>query len=197
MGVNIQVNVFVNGNPIPFNMKIGEAGEAFFVFETEDDIPDDLITSPLLEATWTAESVDKEVPSGRFGAKQEKDRDQDGETKAKVPEETQEPDFLDLDAAPKDQVSPVSTPPFEEKLSQGHVSEPIDSLSSPPLSPGLSGITPSSLLARAGTKMDPDQKADIYLQPRQGEVHAPEVSYKHGGLCFFFAHYMNNRIIHQ
>ncbi|KIM91230.1 hypothetical protein PILCRDRAFT_811742 [Piloderma croceum F 1598] len=168
-----KVNVFVNGNPIPFNMKIGEAGEAFFVFETEDDIPDDLITSPLLEATRTA---DKEVPSGRFGAKQEKDHDKDEETKAKVPEETQEPDFLDLDAAPKDQ---VSTPPSEEKLSQGHVSEPIDSLSSSPLSPMLSGVTPSSLLARAGTTMDPHQKADIYLQPRQSEVHTPEVSYKH------------------
>jgi phosphatidate phosphatase PAH1 len=33
-------------------MKIGEAGEAFFVFETdEEDVPEDLLTSPLLEAT--------------------------------------------------------------------------------------------------------------------------------------------------
>ena len=29
-----QVNVQVNGHPIPFNMKIGEAGEAFFVNAT-------------------------------------------------------------------------------------------------------------------------------------------------------------------
>jgi hypothetical protein len=170
-------------------MKIGEAGEAFFVFETEDDIPDDLITSPLLEATRTAESADKDVPTGRFGAKQDKDHEQDGEAKAKVSEETQEPDFLDLDAAPKDQTRPVPTPPSEEKITQGHVSEPIDSLSSPPLSPALSGVTPSSLLARTGTKMDPHQKADICLQPRQGEVHAPEVLYKHGELYSqFFWH---------
>lgn len=46
-----KVNVFVNGNPIPFNMKIGEAGEAFFVFETDDDVPADLITSPILHPT--------------------------------------------------------------------------------------------------------------------------------------------------
>jgi len=172
-------------------MKIGEAGEAFFIFETEDDIPDDLITSPLLEATRTAESVDKDVPTGRFGAKQDKDHEQDGDAKAKVSEETQEPDFLDLDAAPKDQASPVPTPPSEEKLSQGQFSESIDSLSS---LPALSGVTPSSLLARTGTKMDPHQKADIYLQPRQSEVHAPEVSYKHGGLYFIytFACCMNN-----
>lgn len=46
-----KVNVFVNGNPIPFNMKIGEAGEAFFVFETDEDVPADLITSPILQPT--------------------------------------------------------------------------------------------------------------------------------------------------
>lgn len=32
-------------------MKIGEAGEAFFVLETDEDVPDELLTSPLLEAT--------------------------------------------------------------------------------------------------------------------------------------------------
>lgn len=41
----------MNGESIPFNMKIGEAGEAFFVLETDEDVPDDLLTSPLLEAT--------------------------------------------------------------------------------------------------------------------------------------------------
>ena len=46
-----KVNVFVNGNPIPFDMKIGEAGEAFFVFETDEDVPADLITSPILQPT--------------------------------------------------------------------------------------------------------------------------------------------------
>lgn len=104
-----QVNVSVNGNPIPFNMKIGEAGEAFFVFETEDDIPDHLITSPLLEATQFAVSANTDVPTDRFGAKQAGDEGEDRHIK--VPEEAQEPDFLDLDAAPKGQPSPPPTPP--------------------------------------------------------------------------------------
>ncbi|KAI9429802.1 lipin, N-terminal conserved region-domain-containing protein [Lactarius indigo] len=46
-----KVDIAVNGKAVPFSMKIGEAGEAFFVFETDGDVPDDLITSPLLEPT--------------------------------------------------------------------------------------------------------------------------------------------------
>ena len=71
----VQVNVLVNGRPIPFNMKIGEAGEAFFVFETDEDVPADLITSPILEATnpsapKTATNdvqLEKQQHTGRFG----------------------------------------------------------------------------------------------------------------------------------
>jgi len=80
----------VNGKAVPFNMKIGEAGEVFFVFETDVDVPDDLITSPLLEPT---EFVSPDpVPLedfGRFGARDRSFTD-DGIS--------QEPDFLDLDA---------------------------------------------------------------------------------------------------
>ncbi|KAI0041313.1 LNS2-domain-containing protein [Auriscalpium vulgare] len=76
-----KVNVSVNGKPSPFHMKIGEAGEAFFLFETEGDVPDDLITSPLLEAT------------------------KPGEPSKSTRESSQEPDFLDLDAT----ASPPST----------------------------------------------------------------------------------------
>lgn len=71
----VQVNVFVNGRPIPFNMKIGEAGEAFFVFETDEDVPADLMTSPILEATNPSApkttvndaQSEKQQHSGRFG----------------------------------------------------------------------------------------------------------------------------------
>ena len=76
---NFQVKVLVNGNPIPFNMKIGEAGEAFFVFETDDDdLPDDLITSPLLEATQLSQG-DSDVQHGRFGTKEDEERRSDNE----------------------------------------------------------------------------------------------------------------------
>ncbi|THH29663.1 hypothetical protein EUX98_g4516 [Antrodiella citrinella] len=87
-----KVNVYVNGNPVPFSMKIGDAGEAFFVFETDDDVPEDLVTSPLLAATKPGEVNVHEEPTGRFGAKASpKDTPED--------EVSQEPDFLDLDAS--------------------------------------------------------------------------------------------------
>jgi phosphatidate phosphatase LPIN len=35
----------------PFSMKVGETGEAFFVLETEDEVPLDLMTSPVITAT--------------------------------------------------------------------------------------------------------------------------------------------------
>lgn len=149
-------------------MKIGQAGEAFFIFETEDDIPDDLITSPLLEPTQTADSA-TDITAGRFGAKQHKPEGEDGEIQDSVPE----PDFLDLDAAPKHQ------PP------QAFTSEPSHSLPSPPPSPtlSLSGVTPLSLLARTGLKVDTQWKVNEYLQSGQREVHPPEVLYKHGKQC--------------
>lgn len=76
------MDITVNGKNVPFNMKIGEAGEAFFVFETDDDVPDDLITSPLLEPTQPI-SPDP-LPLGDISD------DAAG----------QEPEFLDLDAPP-------------------------------------------------------------------------------------------------
>lgn len=42
-----KVEVTVNGKVVDFPMKIGEAGEAFFVFETENHVPKELQTSPL------------------------------------------------------------------------------------------------------------------------------------------------------
>ena len=52
-----QVTVLVNGNPIPYQMKIGDAGEAFFVFETEEDVPEELMTSPILGPTQVCLSL--------------------------------------------------------------------------------------------------------------------------------------------
>lgn len=41
------MRINVNDERVPFYMKVGETGEAFFVFETEDDVPADMQTSPL------------------------------------------------------------------------------------------------------------------------------------------------------
>jgi phosphatidate phosphatase LPIN len=32
-------------------MKVGETGEAFFVLETEEEVPEELMTSPVVMAT--------------------------------------------------------------------------------------------------------------------------------------------------
>jgi len=37
----------VNGQVIAFPMKVGDAGEAFFVLETDDYVPDEFATSPI------------------------------------------------------------------------------------------------------------------------------------------------------
>ena len=42
--------ITVNDQIVPYVMKLGEAGEAFFVFETEHEVPEEFQTSPLLEA---------------------------------------------------------------------------------------------------------------------------------------------------
>lgn len=87
-----QVDVFVNGQLVPFSMKIGEAGEAFFVFETEEEIPESLVTSPILEATKPGETNARSQETGRFGA---------GPASPPVKDSagsSQEPDFLDLNA---------------------------------------------------------------------------------------------------
>lgn len=104
----LQVNVTVNGKHIPFNMKIGEAGEAFFIFETAGDVPDELITSPLLEAVRSPEIQGQDAQASQLGARDGKDGDvQDMERL-----QQSEPDFLDLDASPthptSDQTDPTS-----------------------------------------------------------------------------------------
>ncbi|PGH06202.1 hypothetical protein AJ79_06590 [Helicocarpus griseus UAMH5409] len=43
-----KVEFRVNGVKQDYSMKLGEGGEAFFVFETSDDIPESLQTSPLV-----------------------------------------------------------------------------------------------------------------------------------------------------
>lgn len=94
-----KVNVSVNGNPIPFSMKIGDAGEAFFVFETEEDIPEDLVTSPLLTATST--TPQKDIAPVALDVKSSQAEIPHIGSKPDIPE----PEFLDLDAASSEQAA--------------------------------------------------------------------------------------------
>ncbi|KXN69675.1 LNS2-domain-containing protein [Conidiobolus coronatus NRRL 28638] len=53
------VNVKVNGETIPYKMKLGDSGEAFFVFHTDNPVPSEFATSPLVSPSLspTSESM--------------------------------------------------------------------------------------------------------------------------------------------
>lgn len=91
-------------------MKLGEGGEAFFVFETSDEIPESLQTSPIVSpATSPQGLVQDSVPSSTL----------------------QEPDFLDLST--EGGSDRRSTPALrarpnmvEDRRSQSHFGIPMD-----------------------------------------------------------------------
>lgn len=84
-----KVEFKVNGANQPYAMKLGEGGEAFFVFETTDEIPASLQTSPLVS------------PAASPRAQSEPD----------LPPSLQEPDFLDLDKGDDALSEGAKTPP--------------------------------------------------------------------------------------
>ncbi|KAL4895725.1 nuclear elongation and deformation protein 1 [Aspergillus ambiguus] len=70
-----KVEFKVNGVKQNYSMKLGEGGEAFFVFETTDEIPASLQTSPLVSPTASPKMRSEES----------------------LPSSLQEPEYLDLD----------------------------------------------------------------------------------------------------
>lgn len=192
-----KVNVSVNGHPIPFNMKIGEAGEAFFVFETDDEVPADLITSPLLQPTRPdkpsptpgAPPDDLQGLDGSEHIQPGKDGRTYDEMQKREPD-TQEPEFLDLDALPsppqqEDEafkpvdttLKPDSRPPLSKKPSQVSISQPVrpaQVLPSPPLTPAHTHSVHNTeeMLAQ-------DKRVDEAIQTAKHNFFAPEVEYHH------------------
>ena len=171
-----QVNVSVNGELIPFNMKIGEAGEAFFVFETEDDVPEDLITSPILLPTRpeVAASVQGPAAIGMETPVNEEDRVSRLDRTPEAPElrregarlrVTSEPEFLDLDAGSGVEETP--RPPYDIPLyAQADTS--------------TSDVTASMI--------EQDKRVDKMLENcSKVEVERPDVEYHEGSYkrCFF------------
>ncbi|PPQ79511.1 hypothetical protein CVT25_003393 [Psilocybe cyanescens] len=190
-----KVNVFVNGNSIPFNMKIGEAGEAFFVFETDDDVPEDLITSPILQPTIPGNTVDGEkltedrVDTDRFGAKQDEHIQQGSTDSTQSTDEGTriEPDFLDLDGRTQEEDTSrddVRTTPKQEHTvphalrksgSRATINQrSVTSLPSPPPSPGHD-------IERSHTPAmdEQDARVDVALKTLRAQGHVPEVEYHH------------------
>ncbi|EUC66543.1 lipin-1 [Rhizoctonia solani AG-3 Rhs1AP] len=156
-----KVSVYVNGKPIPFNMKIGEAGEAFFVFETDEDVPEELMTSPILEPVRPGEDSKKlaagDRPAGRFGTKKARAKEESallgdvvvfGDEGSKTGMTSdQEPEFLDLSdpSAPRPRgYSP--TPPLSPPMSTSTLETSTLPASTPPTE---HGSLPQSFLSKA------------------------------------------------
>lgn len=178
-----KVNVFVNGNPIPFNMKIGDAGEAFFVFETDDDIPADLITSPIIQPS----DVSPDIVSDHFVLQQDSGKTPDGsggeeheEGQLREEPEAQEPEFLDLDAhvggsqsrsgeEEPEHMQPVNTTPKQTYTIPAALRK----------SASRNTLRQSTLPLRSHTEEEQDKRADEALKLLNGQIHVPEVEYHH------------------
>ncbi|KAJ6466693.1 LNS2-domain-containing protein [Mycena vitilis] len=162
-----KVKVSVNGHAIPFDMKIGEAGEAFFVFETDDDVPEDLITSPILQPTRPDEG--KDIPTDRFGARQDRGEPENRvhpDDAADTPEATDtpvdEPEFLDLNAG-------SNSPSMSSLVRPSHSKRPSS------LSLSSTGRESPSPMSMEETQ---DQRVDRALKVVQESMAAHEVLYK-------------------
>ncbi|EFQ98507.1 lipin-1 [Nannizzia gypsea CBS 118893] len=100
-----KVEFSVNGVKQDYAMKLGEGGEAFFVFETTGDVPEDLQTSPVISPAISPQSS----PEG---------------TSNSSAYNLQEPEYLDL-------TSKSSTPPKQPRA----ITEPLLNGEAEPPSP--------------------------------------------------------------
>ncbi|KAI8641445.1 Lipin/Ned1/Smp2-domain-containing protein [Parasitella parasitica] len=75
-----RVQIKVNGEIVPYVMKVGEAGEAFFVFETEHEVPEEFQTSPIMEAV--PEKSEEDPPYLDIGESKDEEENVKQEDKA-------------------------------------------------------------------------------------------------------------------
>lgn len=55
-----KVTFKVNNEIVHYSMKLGEEGDAFFVFSTESDVPDELKTSPVISPSSSPQSSEEQ-----------------------------------------------------------------------------------------------------------------------------------------
>lgn len=152
-----KVEFKVNGVKQPYSMKLGEGGEAFFVFETTENIPMSLQTSPLVSPV-SSPPLDPQAPGAS--------------------DDLQEPESLDLNAAGKPRASSFARPP-PTVLHQAPGQDGAFPHSAPPVTGSNSRRTldPQIQLARArqgtpGTRL----VASATTQRRSHKQSAPAVA---------------------
>jgi len=91
-----QVEFRVNGQKTDYSMKLGEGGEAFFIFETNQIVPPEMQTSPLVSPSASPRSM------------------------ASVPEPSslQEPDYLDIADTSGRKADPAGGVPLNPRRAQ-------------------------------------------------------------------------------
>ncbi|KAH6619738.1 Lipin/Ned1/Smp2-domain-containing protein [Chaetomium sp. MPI-SDFR-AT-0129] len=151
-----KVEFKVNGVKQPYSMKLGEGGEAFFVFETSDTIPKSLQTSPLVSPASSPPL----------------DPQQSGQPPL------QEPESLDLnDPVGKSRSASFTRPPPTVLQPMGRDGLLTPRSTSPELSKGAPSVENSprrpysdDILRRAGRKLSSDHSSsddDNPLLPEQ------------------------------
>lgn len=119
-----KVDFIINGKLTNLPMKLGDGGEAFFVFETSKnvDVPNDMITSPVLSAASSPASSPPTSPK-----------------KSSTFSSLQEPEFLDISQSSPDLTEPKPKP------------VPIPLSNSDPELPTKTSITSTSPLPPSST----------------------------------------------
>ena len=143
-----KVEFIVNGTKQNYAMKLGEGGEAFFVFETAETIPQSLQTSPLASPASSPPLAPERDRSNSTGS-------------------LQEPDFLQLDA---DTGKPKSSSPLRPLPSV--ISRPSVVVSPLATSPELSVSQPSS----RGWQGSHKQPSSEEVLPTTARLHPPSRS---------------------
>ncbi|TFK64057.1 LNS2-domain-containing protein [Pluteus cervinus] len=154
-----KVSVSVNGDPIPYGMKIGEAGEAFFVFETDEDVPEDLITSPILEPTRPDDQPQPGTPQ--------------------LP--SKEPEFLDLNATSSpiddqelERLENANLTPRQTSVIPAFIRTSAEQVLMGPNLPPVTERDP-----RTPIMEEQDRRADKALEELEYDLPVPTVEYHH------------------
>ncbi|GAA5867929.1 hypothetical protein JCM3774_004727 [Rhodotorula dairenensis] len=171
--VDKKVRIAVNDERIPFYMKVGETGEAFFVFETEDDVPADMQTSPLSGPLsddgrsdgGEVEPLDLDAPAMDINAD---DNEDGGGTEGEEIRRAQDAD----EDAPGTPVSPEPlplSPPPSTSFANASPTATLRTFPSPPAFPG------STTSPRARSESPPPilSSADRDLHGDSGPRHGP------------------------
>ncbi|WVQ95326.1 hypothetical protein IAU59_002422 [Kwoniella sp. CBS 9459] len=139
----------------PFGMKVGETGEAFFVVETDEQVPADLLTSPVVmptEAEIPPPTDEDEGEPAEAEPRASLTQEPFGGTEKRVPHDEHpldEVEFLDLNAAPTNK-SPRPLPVSKTSAIVNSASSLLPSI------PFLS--SPSS--SREGSPPQPSRKTE-------------------------------------